>query len=80
MKLARDRMCGMRSAMVSSPAVARSATGQSAAFGSTSVSGPGQNSSASRSAPSSKLASRARGGDVGDMGDQRIERGRPLAA
>ena len=41
---------------------------------STSVSGPGQNAAASRSAAASNTASRRAAGDVGDVRDQRIER------
>ncbi len=67
---------GTRTAMLSSPASARSATPQSGRFGSTSVSGPGQNAAASRAAAASNWASRLRRLDVRDMGDQRIE-GRP---
>ncbi len=67
---------GIRIATVSSPAVARSATAQSAVFGSTSVSGPGQNASASAVAWASKRRDLPRGGEIADMGDQRIE-GRP---
>ena len=56
--------------------MARSATGQSVVLGSTSVSGPGQNASASAIAGASKRAICRRGGEIADMGDQRIE-GRP---
>src|SRR5438552_3992852 len=42
--------------MVSSPAVASSATGQVGAFGSTSVSGPGQNRAAARHAATDRPA------------------------
>ncbi len=62
--------------MLSRPAVASSATGHPAAFGSTSVSGPGQNASASRAASASKSRQRLRRREIGDVGDQRIE-GRP---
>ena len=48
--------------------------GNRRAFGSTSVSGPGQNAAASRSAAASKRASARAAASVGDMGDQRIER------
>ena len=51
---------------------------QSSAFGSTSVSGPGQNASASRRAPASKRRDLPRGREVADMGDQRIEGGPAL--
>ena len=64
---------GTRIATVSSPAVARSATGQSSAFGSTSVSGPGQNASASASRGRVEPGDPPRGVEVADMGDQRIE-------
>ena len=67
---------GTRTAMLSSPAVASSATGQPAALGSTSVSGPGQNAAASRAASASKRASARAAATIGDVGDQRIE-GRP---
>ena len=69
---------GTRTAMLSSPAVASSATGQLSAFGSTSVSGPGQNAAASRSAAASKRASSRAAARSGDMRDQRIERGPAL--
>ena len=65
---------GTRTAMVSSPAVASSATAQSADFGSTSVSGPGQNASASAVAVVPKWAIRRAACEIADMGDQRIER------
>ena len=68
---------GTRTATVSSPAGARSATGQSGRFGSTSVSGPGQNAAASRSRVGVESARAARAASmIGDMRDQRIE-GRP---
>ena len=56
--------------------MARSATAQSCAFGSTSVSGPGQNASASRERGGVETGDLPRGREVADMGDQRIE-GRP---
>ena len=65
---------GTRTAMVSSPAVARSATGQPAAFGSTSVSGPGQNAFASLIGLRVEPRDAPCGGEIADMGDQRIER------
>ena len=65
---------GTRTAMVSRPAVASSATGQSARLGSTRVSGPGQNAAASRSAAAIEAREPARGLGIGHMGDQRIER------
>ena len=67
---------GTRTAIVSSPAVASSATGQSGRLGSTSVSGPGQNAAASRSAAGVEAREPARRREVGHMRDQRIE-GRP---
>ena len=69
---------GIRIATVSSPAVARSATAQSAVFGSTSVSGPGQNASASAVACGVETGDFPRGVEVADMGDQRIEGGPAL--
>ena len=65
---------GTRTAMLSSPAVASSATGQPARFFSTSVSGPGQNAAASFSAAASNTARRSRGREIEHMRDQRIER------
>ncbi len=59
--------------MVSRPAVARSATGHPAALGSTSVSGPGQNASASRAARRRNSRQRPRRREIGDVRDQRIE-------
>ena len=64
---------GTRSATLSRPASASSATGQSGRLGSTSVRGPGQNAAASRSASALKRPSRARRGEVRHMGDQRVE-------
>ena len=69
---------GTRTAMLSRPAVARSATAQVGAFGSTSVSGPGQSAAASRSAVASNCASFRAAARSRDMGDQRIERGSAL--
>ena len=69
---------GTRTATVSSPAVARSATAQSADFGSTSVSGPGQNASASAVAGCVETGNPPGGGEIADMGDQRIEGGPAL--
>ena len=69
---------GTRTATLSRPASARSATVQSGCFGSTSVSGPGQNAAASFSAAALKRADAPRRGDIRDMGDQRIERGPAL--
>ena len=79
LRIARATGCeGMRIAMVSRPAVASSATGQPAAFGSTRVSGPGQNASASASAVASKRPICTGGGEIADMGDQRVEGGPSL--
>ena len=69
---------GTRTAMLSRPAVASSATAQPARFFSTSVSGPGQNFAASRLAAASNTASRSAASEVGHMGDQRVERGAAL--
>ena len=63
---------------MSSPAVARSATGQSIVFGSTSVSGPGQNAVGKRGRLGVEAGNPPRGLDIPDMGDQRIERGPAL--
>ncbi len=49
---------------------------QNSAFGSTRVSGPGQNASASAQGRSVEQGDLAGGAEIGDMGDQRIE-GRP---
>ena len=67
---------GIRIATVSRPAVARSATVQSGVLGNTSVSGPGQKASASKSAGRVKTGDLPRRAEFADMGDQRIE-GRP---
>ena len=65
--------------MVASPAVARSAIGQSGCRCSTSVSGPGQNAAASRCAMSaSARPRRAAAADIRHMHDQRIEARPPL--
>ena len=58
---------------MSSPAVASSDTGQPSAFGSTSVSGPGQNAPASSFARHRKARERERRRGVRHMRDQRIE-------
>ena len=71
---------GTRTAMVSRPAVARSATGQSARLGSTSVSGPGQNAAASRSAASSKRASARAAAASATWAISGLNDGRPLAS
>ena len=55
--------------------MARSATAQSLVFGSTSVSGPGQKASASAIAVRVEAGNPHRPVDIGDMRDQRIERG-----
>ena len=65
---------GTRTAMLSRPAVASSATAQPARFFSTSVSGPGQNCAASRLAACVEHREPFGGQEVGNMGDQRIER------
>ena len=69
---------GIRIATVSRPAVARSATAQCSVFGSTSVSGPGQNASASARRGGVEAGDLPRGGDIADMGDQRVEGGPAL--
>ena len=66
---------GTRTATLSRPASARSATPPPGRLGSTSVSGPGQNAAASRSAAASKRAEPSRRVGVRHMGDQRIEAG-----
>ena len=66
---------GIRIATVSRPAVARSATAQPGAFGSTSVSGPGE-CLGQRGCRGVKARDRQGGCDIADMGDQGIE-GRP---
>ncbi|MGY4486077.1 hypothetical protein ACVWWR_005268 [Bradyrhizobium sp. LM3.2] len=71
---------GMRIATVSRPAVARSATGQFSVFGTTSVSGPGQNASARPRAQASNrpiLRAAARSATCAISG---LKAGRPLAA
>ena len=65
---------GTRTAMVSRPAVASSATGQSARLGSTSVSGPGQNAAREPLGGSVEAREPRAALGVGDVGDQRIER------
>ena len=70
---ARPVWSGTRTAIESSPAVASSDTGQPSAFGSTSVSGPGQNTPASSLASSEKRASASAALRVRHMRDQRIE-------
>ena len=78
-RMSRARGCaGTRIAIVSRPAVARSATAQSVVFGSTSVSGPGQKASAERHRLRVEAGNPHRGADIPDMGDQRIERGPAL--
>ena len=69
---------GTRIATVSSPAVARSATAQSADLGSTSVSGPGQNAFGERGRLGVEPGDPHGGGEIADMGDQRIEGGAAL--
>ena len=63
----------MRTATVSRPAVARSATAQLSAFGNTSVSGPGQNAAANCSRCRIKARDLSRGSEIADMRDQRVE-------
>ena len=83
---ARPRACRMPSAdrarldvraraprSMSSPAVASSDTGQPSGFGNTSVSGPGQNASASIFAPNRETCKRDARRGVGHMRDQRVE-------
>ncbi len=64
--------------MLSRPAVASSATGQSAVFGKTNVSGPGQNASASFAASALKRASAFAAARIGYMRDKRVKRGPAL--
>ncbi len=64
---------GMRSAIVSSPAVTSGWMPLPDRCGSTSVSGPGQNASANLFDSGSKTAMRSAMAMIGDMGDQRIE-------
>ena len=59
--------------MLSRPAVASSATGQSDAFGNTSVSGPGQNAAAELCGVGVKAGEPPRRLPIGDVGNQRIE-------
>ena len=70
---------GTRTAMVSRPAVASSATGQLAALGRTSVSGPGQNAAASRVASASKRASACAACRSATWAMSGLKAGRPLA-
>ena len=65
--------CGMRSAIVSRPAVTSGWMPAPPASGSTRVSGPGQKASASFSDSGSKTAISLAMTMPGDMGDQRIE-------
>ena len=69
---------GTRTATVSRPARARSATPQSGCFASTNVSGPGQNAAASFSAAGRENAHAPGGVDIRNVGDQRIEGGASL--
>jgi hypothetical protein len=71
---------GTRRAIVSSPAVAKSATVQPAALGRTSVSGPGQNAFASRAAFASKRARRFAAATSVTWAMSGLNAGRPLAA
>ena len=72
--------CGTRTAMLSRPAVASSATGQPARFFSTSVSGPGQNAAASFSAAASNTARRLAAARSNTCAISGLNEGRPLAA
>ena len=65
---------GTRTAMLSRPAVASSATGQAARLRSTSVSGPGQNAVGKALGRGIEHRQPPGGGEIEDMGDQRIER------
>ena len=71
---------GTRMAMLSSPAVARSATGQFGRLFSTSVSGPGQNAAASCSAASLNAASVRAAAMSETWAISGLKAGRPLAA
>ena len=66
--------------MLSRPAVASSATGQSDAFGNTSVSGPGQNAALSLAASASKRASRRAACRSATWAMSGLNAGRPLAS
>ncbi len=65
---------GTRTAMLSRPAVASSATVQPAALGSTSVSGPGQNAGGEPRRIGIEARQLARRREIDHMRDQRIER------
>ena len=69
-----------RTATLSRPAVASAATGDPAACGSTSVSGPGQKASARRTASSLNRASACAALWSGTWTMSGLKRGRPLAA
>ena len=73
-------VAGARTATVSSPARARSQTASVSATGSTRVSGPGQNRAASRSARSSKRATRRAMARPATWAIRGLKLGRPLAA
>ena len=60
--------------------VASAATGQSAAFGKTSVNGPGQNAAASRSAAVSNRANFRAAASLATCAIKGLKAGRPLAA
>ena len=82
---ARSRACAMawlgtRTAMVSSPAVARSATGQSGCLASTRDSAPGQNANASRRPRSGRRPSFSAAPTSGTCTISGLNRGRSLAA
>jgi hypothetical protein len=70
---------GTRTATVPSPAVATAETGEPGAFGSTSVSGPGQNAWASAVARSSKIASARAPTRSATCTIRGLREGRPLA-
>ena len=65
---------------MSRPAVASSDTGQPSAFGSTSVSGPGQNASASFFARNEKRANANAAAALVTCAISGLKRGRPFAA
>jgi len=70
----------MRTAIVSRPAVANSATGQSSVFGSTKVSGPGHNAAASAPAAASNFPSRCAAARSATCTISGLNVGRPFAA
>ena len=70
----RDRMRGHAHRDGVEPGERKIGDAATGCFASTSVSGPGQNAAASFSAAAVKTPARARGIDIGDVRDQRIER------